>query len=325
MAATRHSILDIVRNCNCVAEVDTLLETEALYRFIVNGKLVGLVNPQDIAALEKAVASGKCTSPFVVDSASKMLTFTEQHDTRDKRSAAVASLLSVLRSEHAWRSLGKWRNELYPVYGDSEDAEGVALMVERASSYNFGIRTFGVHINGIVTDPASGEVKMWVAKRSLQKQTWPGYLDQFVAGGIGNGASVWESVIKECEEEGGVPRNIAERTKFAGTIQYYTRSDLGLQPETQFVFDLELPKEFEPYPNDGEVDSFYLWPLDVVIDKLRKNLFKPNCAVCVVDFLIRHGHLTPDNEPDYLEIIDNIHRPLPYPGPKYIQTKAAPE
>ncbi|KAJ1962642.1 hypothetical protein GGI12_002531 [Dipsacomyces acuminosporus] len=320
MAAKYSSILDIVRNCNCVPEIETLLKTEDLYRFLFNDQLLGLVAAEDISALRQAAASGKRKNPFVINDELKTLVFAEWCDSREKRSDAAAELLADMRSDKAWASLSKWRNELYPVYGDPSDEQGIAVMVERAASYNFGIRTYGVHINGI-TKSEDG-IKMWVAKRSLTKQTWPGYLDQLVAGGIGNGAGVWETVIKECEEEGGVPKSIAENTKYVGVIQYFTRSELGLQPETEFVFDLVLPDDFTPFPNDGEVDSFYLWTMDEVIDKLRQNMFKPNCAVCVVDFLIRHGYLTPENEPDYLEIIDNIHRPLPFPGPKYVQTKA---
>ncbi|ORX70669.1 hypothetical protein DL89DRAFT_274661 [Linderina pennispora] len=237
--------------------------------------------------------------PFVIDTASRTLSFSDWCDDQRK-----------------WASLAKWRDELYPVYGDKSDPQGIALMVERASSYNFGIRTFGVHLNGTVRGE-DGSVKMWVAKRSLQKQTWPGYLDQIVAGESVMGCRCGSRLSRSALEEGGIERDVAETTKFAGTIQYFTRSELGLQPETQFVFDLELPRDYVPYPSDGEVDSFHLWTLDEVVEKMRQNLFKPNCAVCVVDFLIRHGYLTPENEPDYLAILDNIHRPLPFPAPTY--------
>lgn len=35
-------------------------------------------------------------------------------------------------------------------------------------------------------------------------------------------------------------------------------------PESQFVFDLELPPEFKPRVGDGEVQEFYLLPMDKV-------------------------------------------------------------
>ncbi|KAJ1827180.1 hypothetical protein LPJ56_001801, partial [Coemansia sp. RSA 2599] len=249
---------------------------------------------------------------FDIDHAARTLRFSAALTGKESRSQAVARLLDSMRAKQSWASLSKWRGELYPIYGD--DFEVVA-MVERAASYNFGIRTFGVHVNGIVRDGAGGWPRMWVAKRAATKQTWPGYLDQIVAGGIGNGMGAAESVVKECSEEGGIPEHLALGARAAGTIQYFTRSELGLQPETQYVYDLELPQGFVPQPTDGEVQEFYLWTLDQVVDAVRQGLFKPNCAVCIVDFLIRHGHLTPENEPDYLAIVDNIHCPLPFPGP----------
>ncbi|KAJ1898033.1 hypothetical protein LPJ66_003003 [Kickxella alabastrina] len=309
------SILEIVQACNCVASVESLLQSEDYYRFEIGGKLVGLVSADDITTLQ--IACSKSELPvFEFDTQAKAFTFSQWCGDRQSRSDAVAVLLSQMRTTGAWASLAKWRNELYPVYGESDDNEGIAVMIERAASYNFGIRTFGVHVNGI-TKSESGEVKMWVARRAMTKQTWPGYLDQIVAGGIGNGMGVWESVIKECAEEGGIPENIAQTATQGGMIQYFTRSELGLQPETEFVFDLVLPEGFVPHPTDGEVDEFYLWTLDEVVEKLCLDLFKPNCAVCIVDFLIRHGRLTPENEPDYIEIVENIHCPLPFPAPKY--------
>ncbi|KAJ2386653.1 hypothetical protein H4S02_003755 [Coemansia sp. RSA 2611] len=312
MSANSFSVLHIVQQCNCVGDVDALIDSSKYFRFLVNDRLCGLIGIQDIPPLESA-ANSLPRPPFRFDSERRCVEFSDWCSTQAQRTAAVAAVLSRMRELQSWPSLAKWRNELYPVYGDSSDPNNVAVFIERAASYNFGIRTFGVHINGIVRDRASGAVQMWVAKRSPSKQTWPGYLDQIVAGGIGNGLGAWASVVKECDEEGGIPQAIAETAVSAGTIQYFTKSVLGLQPETQYVYDLELPPDFVPFPKDGEVDSFHLWTLDQVMDRIKQNLFKPNCAVCVIDFMIRHGYLTAETEPDYLQIIDNIHRPLPFP------------
>ncbi|KAJ2713052.1 hypothetical protein H4R19_002442 [Coemansia spiralis] len=314
MEPIEFSVLDIVRRCNCVGDFDWLVAAEGLYRFVVDGAVVGAVARSDVEQL-RAVSDAQAAPPFAVDDEQRQLLFAGWCDTREKRSAAMAAALAVLRAESRWASLAKWRSELYMVYRSAASGDEVAFAVERAASYNFGVRTYGVHING-TTVLESGETRMWVARRSLQKQTWPGYLDQIVAGGIGDGAGVWASVLKECDEEGGIPPELAARATCAGTIQYFTRSSLGLQPETQYVFDLELPRDFEPRPNDGEVASFHLWSLPEVMDNLRRDRFKPNCAVCIVDYMIRHGHLTPENEPDYLEIIDNIHVKLPFPAPR---------
>ncbi|KAJ2034256.1 hypothetical protein GGI03_001032 [Coemansia sp. RSA 2337] len=306
------SLLEVVSECNCVADVDLLAEREGLYRFIVNGRLVGHISASDISAL-KSVENERAHAVFKFDTVQRTLSFSEEFSDCGTRSAAVADLLAQMRSEKAWASLSKWRGELYPVY---DGAGAVAVMIERAASYNFGIRTFGVHVNGY-TRSTTGELRMWVGRRSQLKPTWPGYLDQIAAGGIGDGLGAWESMVKECGEEAGIPPALAQRGRFAGTIQYFTRSDLGLQPETQFVFDLELPSDFVPAPTDGEVDSFLHVTLDEAVGRLRRGEFKPNCGACVIDFLIRHGFVTPDNEPEYLSIVDNLHRPLPHPAPRY--------
>ena len=38
----------------------------------------------------------------------------------------------------------------------------------------------------------------------------------------------------------------------------------GILPETEFVYDLELPDDFIPVPRDGEVSQFYLWNIEKV-------------------------------------------------------------
>ena len=44
----------------------------------------------------------------------------------------------------------------------------------------FGFRTYGVHVNGYVRND-SGDVYMWIARRSKKKPTYPGKLDNTVS------------------------------------------------------------------------------------------------------------------------------------------------
>lgn len=37
--------------------------------------------------------------------------------------------------------------------------------------------------------------------------------------------------------------------------------DEGVFPEIEFVYDLELPPDFQPTIGDGEVQAFYLLPI----------------------------------------------------------------
>ena len=47
-------------------------------------------------------------------------------------------------------------------------------------------------------------------------------------------------------------------------FSFLYESERGIFPQTEFVFDLELPSEFTPKNNDGEVDEFALVPADEV-------------------------------------------------------------
>jgi hypothetical protein len=43
---------------------------------------------------------------------------------------------------------------------------------------------------------------------------------------------------------------------------------------------------------------------------MAREQFKPSCAVVLLDFFIRHGILTAENEKYYAELISRIHRKL---------------
>ena len=52
--------------------------------------------------------------------------------------------------------------------------------IERAAACLFSIKSYGCHINGYVKDDEAGVYKMWIARRSKTKPTYPGKLDNFV-------------------------------------------------------------------------------------------------------------------------------------------------
>src|ERR1700754_3217331 len=71
------------------------------------------------------------------------------------------------------------RNEDYPV---TESFRGpAALQLEREAVTHFGLRSYGVHLNGYVR--RDDGLSLWVPRRSRFKPTWPGLLDNTVAGG----------------------------------------------------------------------------------------------------------------------------------------------
>ena len=38
----------------------------------------------------------------------------------------------------------------------------------------------------------------------------------------------------------------------------------GIEPETEFVYDLQVPVDFIPVPLDKEVSEYYLWDMEKV-------------------------------------------------------------
>ncbi|GIK03867.1 hypothetical protein Aspvir_007942 [Aspergillus viridinutans] len=213
-----------------------------------------------------------------------------------------------------------WRNERFPVYGPGGD---MILEIERSASALFGIVTSGVQMLCYVKD-AKG-IRLWIAKRSMQKQTYPGMLDCTAAGALSAGESPRSAMILEATEEASIEREIIENgMRYVGAISYFHMkgssialsegaSTAVLLPEVEYLYELQLDEGIVPRPKDSEVEDFRLWNVDQVLVALGRGMFKPNSAVVVIDFFIRHGVISPETEPMYEEIIRRLHRRLPFP------------
>ncbi|KAG9725397.1 hypothetical protein KCU73_g13171, partial [Aureobasidium melanogenum] len=205
------------------------------------------------------------------------------------------------------------------VYGPAPARE-LLFSIERAASALFGIVTYGIHMTAY-TKSASDELKIWTPRRSKTKSTYPGMLDNTVAGGMATGENPQICCVREASEEASLPEDLVrEKAHSAGTVTYFHIRDSRaggetrlLQPECQYIFDLELPDDVKPKPSDDEVEEFYLMGVDELKEKLKAGEFKPNCAVVLLDFFIRHGVVNAQNEPDFIEIVSRLHRKLDFP------------
>jgi 8-oxo-dGTP pyrophosphatase MutT (NUDIX family) len=137
-----------------------------------------------------------------------------------------------------------WRNERYRI-ADLFD-------IERAAARPFGLTTQAVHLNGIV-----GE-RMWLARRSATKPIDPGMLDNLVGGGVTAGLTQLQVLVKEAWEEAGISAELAQKATPGGTISVLREVPEGVQSEMIAIYDLELPKDFQPQNQDGEVSEFRL-------------------------------------------------------------------
>lgn len=217
------------------------------------------------------------------------------------RTAAVAKaaarlvLLGVIR---------KLRREQYPVM--ARWGTPPLLQIDRGAVPAFGVGAFGLHINGYVRMP-DGSLEMWVGRRARDRMVAPGKFDNLVAGGQPIKLTLRENLIKEAQEEAGIGPDLASFARPAGAITYCMETPEGLKPDTIFVYDLELPLSFRPRNEDGEVECFERWPLARVAAVVRDSSdFKFNCNLVILDFLLRHGFLCPDTEPDYCALAQGL-------------------
>ena len=252
---------------------------------------------------------------WAVDEQNRILMLIAGNNVQD-RSTAVMNTLLKLRTIGHFSILEKWRGEFYPVYGRNKE---LLFNVERSASPLFGVVTYGVHLNAY-TRTRMGQLKIWTPRRAKTKQTYGGLLDNAVAGGIASGESPWECIIRECGEEASLPEDLLRnRLRACGTITYFhirnakAGGETGLlQPECQYIYDLELPEDVVLEPGDDEVEEFYLWDVDKVKEAMARGEFKPNCAAVVLDFFVRHSILTCETD-NYIEIIARLHRKLEFP------------
>ena len=269
--------------------------------WIVDGERVGEIGPNMAELLARSGADVLAVAPDALTFAGPLASAPAE-----QRTQALDAMLRRLRDDGVVRG---WREEAYPVapQGQSWPVRRPALQMERAAAPLFGVRSYGVHMNGYVRHD-DGSLSMWVARRSRTKDTYPGLLDNAVAGGQPVGLSLADNLVKECAEEADIPEALARTAVPVGLITYRYREPRddaleAVKPDVQYCFDLELPEGFTPQNTDGEIEDFMLWRLDQVAACVRDtDRFKFNCSLVIIDFLIRHGYLTPESDPDYVRI-----------------------
>ncbi|XP_031501223.1 nudix hydrolase 20, chloroplastic-like [Nymphaea colorata] len=269
--------------------------------FVIEGQVVGYIHPCIIDHLKKF------PDAFSLDqnnnhgnSGDSYVTLHSSLRSPDDRTDTVGDTIKCLGES----IVPGIRNELYPV--TSAFGMPVFFSLERAAAPLFGIKAYGVHMNGYTEK--EGKKYLWIGKRSYEKPTFPGMLDHLVAGGLPYGITCKDNLLKECEEEAGIPRNIANEALAASAVSYMDIEGYRLKRDVLFCYDLKLPDDFIPNNQDGEVSSFKLIPVTQVANIIRRTeFFKPNCALVIIDFLFRHGLITPDDS-GYLELLQSLRR-----------------
>ncbi|OCF33075.1 hypothetical protein I316_05120 [Kwoniella heveanensis BCC8398] len=244
-----------------------------------------------------------------------------------------------------WKDGGKfpdvtkqWCNEPFPVYcsphsaiwsskkfASTDPAEAnksrrpfgnVAFEFERPMMQLIGFTPFGTHLTAY--EGKGDNMKLWISRRSATRSDWPSKLDSTVAGGMPAGVTALENIIIECSEEAGWPEEmIRKHARCTGMVSFYKclKSNFVVPGEYTYDMDLRLGEYQPPRPDFKEADKFMLMPVQDVLTALRNHQFKPLSALVTIDFLIRHGYITPENEANYFEIVRRCHRSTGLAGP----------
>ncbi|NCC21453.1 MAG: DUF4743 domain-containing protein [Alphaproteobacteria bacterium] len=268
-------------------------DRSAFVAFSVAGQAVGAIRRDNVDFLRAF------PDVFTVDEAGVRLS--DKLAGPAGRTEAVAGVLDVLAGQGAFAY--PLKGELFPVV--EAWGQEPLLSIDRAVTPFFGLLVFGVHVNGFVRN--SSGLEMWLGRRGPGVKVWSGCFDQMVAGGQPVGISLEDNVVKEGMEEARLPPDLMRQAIPCGQITYTMRMKEGVRRDTIFVYDLELPESVAPVADGAEVGEFVRLPVGDVARMVRdEDAFKPNCNLVVIDFLLRHGFLTPENEPEYQDIRDAL-------------------
>jgi 8-oxo-dGTP pyrophosphatase MutT (NUDIX family) len=281
------SFIDHVRRCNTY-------RPDRFLRLFLGGERIGFLRRDNAEALRRFPAV------FTVGTDKVELVAAGDFEAL---SAAIDTVVEALVADGL---LDKWRHEDFAVA--SRWRAPPLFKIDRGAVPFFGVRSYGVHLNG--WRRGVGGLDLWIGKRALDKKVAPGKLDNMVAGGIGFGHGVFETLVKEAGEEAAIPPDLIQRAVSVGAVTYRTETQHGLRDDVLFLYDLEVPADFTPRNTDGEIAEFRLMPAAEVVALVRDGeAFKFNVNLVIIDFALRRGLITLD-DPDYLDLVTGLRRPL---------------
>jgi len=285
------ALIDHIRRCNRWTPSDFL-------PLMVGDKLLGLVRPETALYLSDF--------PELFVEHDETIGLSDHYKTAADRTAAFRPIAERLALEGL---IDRLRDEDYRVV--TRWGETPLMQIDRAAVGLLGIKAFGIHVNGMVLKRREQDLQLWIGKRAADKTVEPGKYDNMVAGGQPATLTLLENLEKEAGEEAGIDPSMVKRAQPVNVITYCMEDGRGLKRDTLFVYDMLVPEHFEPKAVDGEMEHFSLMRRGMILNMLRDGFsFKFNVALVLIDFLIRHGFLTPEEEPDYADLVTGLHTRL---------------
>lgn len=270
--------------------------------------------------LPETVAKMPWTSKFQVKHGAQLsvtvLDSSAGQDTAAAINAAFAEVVDTCIEQSLFHLLCGTHSELSAVISARYDEP---VYIERFATALFGVVQRGAHLIAYRGSPGP-DMGIWVSRRSPHLYTYPGLLDSTVAGGVKLGASPLRSIVEESDEEASLPADVVRSAvRSRGLISHMSLTGRGFPgeqglvvPDYIYVYDMALPETMVPRPRDGEVGEFHCMTVREVQDALLNDEFKPDSAAVMVDFLVRHSIITPENGHDFVEISMRLHRRLPF-------------
>jgi hypothetical protein len=221
-------------------------------------------------------------------------------DTYEKRTEAVdanlleASEQGVLPPKPDYSAIG----------GDDWFVIGTArykplFEVRRFYISYLGARRYASRINGF------HDGQMWIIKRGQGVDEYPGRLDTLVGAGQIASRTILENTLAEAHEEAGLSKDQCKDLHSVSMVHIFRHNKHGfLYDENIYIYDLDTKGTITPHVvQEWETETIELWPYDKVLHTIKNTEeFRPEAALCLVDFFIRHGVITPDNEPHFDEL-----------------------
>jgi 8-oxo-dGTP pyrophosphatase MutT (NUDIX family) len=217
------------------------------------------------------------------------------------RGPALATVNAALRALGLIRA---WRDETYPIV--TQPGAPPLALIERATARFWGTLTFGAHANGYIADSQGRPTHLWIARRSLDKGTDPGKLDNLVGGGVPHGQTPFEALVREGFEEAGLDGDLMHRAVPGRVIELACDIAEGFMHEQLYTFDLQLPANLTPVNQDGEVAELRCMPVDEAIELAAGEAMTVDASLVTLDFALRHGLLAAGAREDLATRLDAV-------------------
>ena len=272
------------------------------YYFMIEGY------PKPFGYMHKSVLQGLNLSPsWKVNSERRLVTMVRTRSFQE-RTQVMRDMLSRAVEEGAPTNPRKFYDENLRVV--SSEGEHV-LDMDRSGLDPFGVVSFSAHMIGFVRN--GNDTKYWVPKRSATKPTVPNKLDSTVAGVIRSGERPVDYMARKIAVEASIPEEYTRANIAAcGTVSYQmsitSRGKSGCQHIISYLYEMEFGREVIPRPGNNKVEAFSLMTLDNVKAALMEGEFVANRAMVWLAYLIRHSEVTPENEPDFIEVCQRLQR-----------------